>query len=66
MKRILFSLSAMLVAFGFLALAGISRSDAVSFTPLGDLAGGSFGSTAVDVSADGSVVVGLGISASGE
>lgn len=39
---------------------------AASFTPLGDLAGGSFGSLALDVSADGSVVVGWGTSASGD
>jgi|APSaa5957512535_1039671.scaffolds.fasta_scaffold00799_22 probable HAF family extracellular repeat protein len=42
-----------LAALGFFTLAGISRSDAVSFTPLGDL------TKAFDVSADGSVVVGV-------
>jgi len=39
---------------------------AVSFTPLGDLPGGDFNSSADDVSADGSVVVGYSHSASGD
>ena len=35
-------------------------SNAASFLPLGDLPGGSFGSGAYGISADGSVVVGFG------
>lgn len=42
-----------------LGLASLSAS-AASFTPLGDLSGGSFYSVARGVSADGSVVVGYG------
>ena len=38
---------------------------AVNFTPLGDLAGGSFTSSATDVSSDGSVVAGTGRSTNG-
>ena len=45
-----------LIAVVSLALAPLA--DAASFTPLGDLAGGSFKSNALDVSAAGSVVVG--------
>ena len=36
-----------------------------TFAPLGDLPGGTFGSIANGISADGSVVVGQGVSASG-
>ena len=38
---------------------------AATFTPLGDLPGGSFESIANGISADGSVIVGQGISAAG-
>lgn len=40
-------------------------AQAASFQGLGDLPGGSFSSTAVDISADGSVVVGRGLSTNG-
>jgi len=43
-----------------LACLGGRLSAAVSFTPLGDLPGGSFESSAYGVSADGSIVVGNG------
>lgn len=47
-----------------LGLTGLSAS-AASFIPLGDLAGGGFSSSALNVSADGSVVVDVASSASG-
>ncbi|MBX9792466.1 MAG: PEP-CTERM sorting domain-containing protein [Pirellulales bacterium] len=47
-----------------LALATPARAGAFSFQGLGDLPGGGFGSYAYGVSADGSVVVGFGSSAS--
>jgi hypothetical protein len=46
-------------------IAGAAPAGAASFTGLGDLPGGSFYSVAYGVSADGSVVVGQGNSASG-
>jgi probable HAF family extracellular repeat protein len=48
-----------------LALGVAAGAPAQEFTPLGDLAGGAFSSFAVGVSADGTVVVGFGNSASG-
>jgi len=54
---------------GCLMLVGLSlsadRAGAAYFTPLGDLTGGTFNSSAGGVSADGSVVVGSSSSASG-
>jgi probable HAF family extracellular repeat protein len=44
---------------------GGSLSHAATFTPLGDLAGGSYSSTPLDVSNDGTVVVGLSSGSSG-
>jgi len=43
-----------------------SPADAASFTPLGDLADGSFFSGALGISSDGSIVVGFGTSALGQ
>ena len=60
MKRIISLIIAMMLVFGLTVSA-----HAVSFTPLGDLSGGGFYSYASGVSADGSVVVGRGNSASG-
>src|SRR3989338_1056297 len=60
MKRIISLIIAMMLVFGLTVSA-----HAVSFTPLGDLSGGGFYSYASGVSADGSVVVGGGVSASG-
>ncbi len=58
MKRLL-----IVLVTGLALLAwGPARAD---FIPLGDLPGGSFSSRATGVSADGSVVVGVGVSASG-
>jgi probable HAF family extracellular repeat protein len=54
-----------LFAFVFVSFADVSLATMASFRGLGDLPGGSFYSYAHDVSADGSVVVGYGISASG-
>ena len=48
-----------------LILFGAVKVEAVSFTSLGDLPGGSFSSQANGVSADGSVVVGISKSTSG-
>lgn len=48
-----------------LNLAPQSHGSSFSFTPLGDLPGGTFGSWALDVSGDGSVAVGRSRSASG-
>ncbi len=54
------------VGFGGGAGAGLGApAGAASFTGLGDLAGGDFYSSAYGVSADGSVVVGTGTSATG-
>jgi probable HAF family extracellular repeat protein len=49
------------IAYSVCALClsfGVQQASAAFFLPLGDLPGGEFSSTAVDVSADGSVVVG--------
>jgi hypothetical protein len=46
-------------------IIGNSLSHGATFTPLGDLAGGSFSSTPLDVSNDGTVVVGLSSGSSG-
>lgn len=53
--------------FGFVLFyfTYISHSEGFSFTPLGDLMGSTFSSSAHAVSADGSVIVGSGTSASG-
>ena len=48
-----------------LALGVAAEVPAQEFAPLGDLDGGLFNSSALDVSADGTVVVGIGTSASG-
>ncbi len=53
-----FKICLVLIVFIFVSFANNSRPDAASFQGLGDLAGGEFSSTAWDVSADGSVVVG--------
>ena len=53
------------LGFTLISFACPSRSEAASFQGLGDLPGGSFGSGALGVSADGSVVIGYGNSASG-
>ncbi len=52
-----------LIAFSTLTFTGISRSDAASFTGLGDLPGGSINSGAFGISDDGLVIVGIGESA---
>ncbi|MCA1958668.1 MAG: hypothetical protein LDL14_09095, partial [Nitrospira sp.] len=49
-----------------LLLAGSLSAQAAEFIPLGDLPGGSFSSMALGVSADGSVVVGVSRSGSGD
>jgi probable HAF family extracellular repeat protein len=54
------------VVLAILSLTTPGLAQAASFTPLGDLAGGSFQSQAIGVSADGSVVVGFGNSDSGQ
>ncbi len=48
-----------------LAACLVSHAQAASLTALGDLRGGEFGSEALGVSGDGSVVVGYSTSASG-
>ncbi len=54
------------VLCGIALLASISTAaDAATFTPLGDLTGGSVSSEVFGVSADGSVVAGRSSSASG-
>lgn len=50
---------------GMVLVLTCGSANASSFTPLGDLAGGGFSSIASGISADGSVVVGRGRSASG-
>lgn len=47
------------------SLVDTPTSDAAKFVPLGDLSGGYFNSVAIDVSANGSVVVGVAESSSG-
>ncbi|HDZ68804.1 MAG TPA: PEP-CTERM sorting domain-containing protein, partial [Phycisphaerales bacterium] len=54
-----------LVLLVFVSFVCLSQANTVSFQGLGDLPGGGFWSNAVGVSADGSVVVGRGFSASG-
>ena len=56
----------LLLGFALIGFTCASRSEAAIFQGLGDLPGGIFESCALDVSADGSVVVGYGNSALGE
>jgi probable HAF family extracellular repeat protein len=54
-----------LFAAGILTTQANARAAGASFTPIGDLPGGNFSSSAIAVSADGSLVVGASGSASG-
>ncbi len=65
MKKVLILVVAFLTVLTFVSFTNVSHSEAAYFTPLGDLPGGNFRSIAYDVSADGSVVVGHSLTASG-
>jgi len=67
-RRVEVALTHSTIALLASAIVGLWPGDAsaASFTPIGDLPGGTFASVATEVSADGSTVVGFGASASGQ
>lgn len=61
-----FGIGLILLGTLFVSPGGVALAAPYAFTPLGELGGGSFFSVAGAVSADGSVVVGKGVTAAGE